>query len=130
MDICKTCKKEFKQLQGKNRTRCNACNTRIRRYRNRIAAIQLLGGKCEHCGFTPTSFKELAAIQFHHKNPEEKEFTIGLVANKSWNSIVDELKKCSLLCDNCHSIEHVSDITKEFEEEVYNYNGKVPIKRL
>lgn len=28
------------------------------------------GGKCEHCGYN----KNLAVLEFHHKNPEEKEF--------------------------------------------------------
>jgi hypothetical protein len=28
------------------------------------------GGKCEHCGYKAN----LAALEFHHRNPEEKDF--------------------------------------------------------
>ena len=28
------------------------------------------GGKCERCGYNAN----LSALEFHHKNPEEKEF--------------------------------------------------------
>lgn len=101
---CKICNKEFKQLQGKNRTRCNSCNTRLRRLRNKLKAIKELGGKCERCGYN----KHPAALEFHHKNPEQKDFSIGRYMNKSWESIKNEINKCELLCSNCHRIEHSS----------------------
>lgn len=113
MDICKICNKEFKQLQLRKRTRCNACNTKIRRYRNKLKAIELLGGKCVKCGFDNP-----AALEFHHKNPDEKSFGIGNVANKAWFSIVEEIKKCELLCSNCHMIEHTTRYDEDFLKHV------------
>lgn len=110
MDICKICNKEFKQLQLRNRTRCNACNTKIRRYKNKLRAIELLGGKCNRCGYD----KHPAAMEFHHLDPSKKEFTLGHVANKSWKSIVEEVKKCELVCSNCHRIEHSNRFSEEF----------------
>lgn len=116
MNTCNICNKPFNQLQGRNRKRCNSCNTKIRRYRNKLKAINLLGGKCNRCGFDNP-----AALEFHHKDSSEKDFTIGNVANKSWDSIVDEVKKCELLCSNCHRIEHTTRYEKSFVEAALKY---------
>ena len=104
MSTCKICSKEFNQLQDRTRTRCNACNTKLRRYKNKIRAIDLLGGKCVRCGFD----KHPAALEFHHKDSSTKRFEIGGVWNKAWKSIEEEIMKCEILCSNCHRIEHSS----------------------
>lgn len=43
-------------------------------------------------------------MDLHHINPEEKDFSFGkLMANPvSWSKWVVELRKCVLLCSNCH----------------------------
>ena len=107
--ICKLCNKRFKQFQGRNRTRCNTCNTNIRRLRQKIAAIKLLGGKCVKCGYD----RHPAAMEFHHRDGEKKEFEIGGIANKKWSIIKKELLKCNLLCSNCHRIEHSTRFDNE-----------------
>src|SRR3989344_526338 len=99
---CKLCEKPYTDYQGRIRTRCGTCNTKIRRYRAKMAAVTYLGSKCTVCGWSGHQ----AAFQFHHTNPKEKDFIIGNVANKSWDSILKELKKCILLCANCHAIHH------------------------
>jgi transposase len=60
-------------------------------------AIEYKGGKCEKCGYCKCS----EAMEFHHLNPEEKDFGIG-GHTKSWNVIKKELDKCILVCANCH----------------------------
>lgn len=120
MRTCPLCKQKFKDYQDKCRTRCGSCNTKIRRYRVKAAAIKLLGGKCSSCAWQGNQ----AALQFHHTNPKEKEFVIGNVANKSWDVIKKELKKCILLCANCHSIRHSTKDDKRFIEEAMKYKGK------
>lgn len=102
MKNCVICEKKINQLQFRKRTRCNACNTKIRRLRTKLKAIELLGGKCVRCGYK----EHPAALEFHHKIPQLKNFEINTVANKSWNKIHGELLKCELLCSNCHRIEH------------------------
>lgn len=111
---CVICKKEINQLQQRNRKRCNACNTKVRRLRTKLKAIELLGGKCQRCGYTGHP----AAFEFHHKDPTKKEFAIGMVANKKWSSIIAELLKCELICSNCHRIEHSVRFDAEFTEYV------------
>lgn len=64
-------------------------------------AVRFLGGKCERCGLE-TAWHEV--YDFHHRNHDEKEHQIFWLRCKDWESIVvPELKKCVLLCCNCHS---------------------------
>lgn len=104
MSKCNICNKEFTQLQGRNRSRCNSCNTRLRRLRNKLKAINLLGGKCNRCGYNVHP----AALEFHHKDSSEKEFNIARYCNKKWEVVEAEVLKCELICSNCHRIEHSS----------------------
>lgn len=71
------------------------------RKRTKLKLVEYKGGKCEKCGYN----KCLEALQFHHLNPKEKDFTI---AGKSWSfdKLKLEVDKCSLLCANCHIEEH------------------------
>jgi len=119
MNICVLCKKEFLNSQNRNRRRCPSCNTRVRRMRNKLAAINLLGGKCIDCGWQGLP----AGFDFHHEDPNQKEFAIGSVCNKSWESIKLEVMKCVLLCRNCHSIRHSKHDDILLMEEVTNYRG-------
>lgn len=59
--------------------------------------------KCSRC---PESF--WACLDFHHKNPEEKEFEIREIVDKgvSMARILKEIAKCDVLCANCHRKEH------------------------
>lgn len=102
------------------RSRCGSCNTKIRRFRAKAAAVKYLGGKCTNCGWQGNQ----AALQFHHTDPKKKEFIIGNVANKSWDSIKNELKKCIILCANCHMIKHSTKDNNRFVEEAMNYKGR------
>ena len=120
MRICILCKNTFKDYQEKRRTRCGSCNTRIRRYRTKAAAIKYLGGECKKCGWKGNQ----AVFQFHHINFKKKDFSIGDVANKSWNIIKTELEKCILLCANCHSIIHSTKDDKSLILEASKYRGK------
>lgn len=63
-------------------------------------AVAYLGGKCRGCGY----HKCLAALDFHHRDPREKDFEIS--SKMSWESIEPELRKVVLLCKNCHAETH------------------------
>lgn len=103
--FCKLCGRVANQYDNRRRSVCGSCWTRIRRYRMKKRAVELLGGKCRTCGWSG----HLAGYDFHHDDPSQKDFNIGMVANKSWSVIVVELRKCSLLCRICHAIEHSSE---------------------
>jgi predicted HNH restriction endonuclease len=120
MKICPLCNKKFALLKHTSRKRCGSCNTKIRRFRAKAAAVKYLGSKCIQCGWTGNQ----AALQFHHKDPKKKDFIIGNVANKSWDSIKKEIAKCVLLCANCHMIEHSTKNGELFLQEALNYKGR------
>jgi len=61
----------------------------------RIRGIRLLGGKCENCGSS-----NVLCLDFHHT--KDKEFTIGAFKTLRWSLLEKEIKKCNLLCKNCH----------------------------
>jgi len=79
----------------------------------KIQSIKYKGGECLICGYN----KHLAALQFHHTDPKHKDFGIADFRNRSFEKLKSELDKCILLCANCHSIEHASDIWNAYPIE-------------
>lgn len=79
------------------------------RYKKRLIKdklIQYKGGKCEICGYD----KCQGSLQFHHRNPQEKEFSLSCInlndTNFSMEKLYKEIDKCDLLCANCHAEQH------------------------
>jgi len=66
--------------------------------------VALMGGKCHYCGYG----KNFSALCFHHQNPQDKSFGLDLRrrSNTKWEAILQEAKKCILVCQNCHSEIH------------------------
>ena len=82
--------------------------TTIRR-KKRLIKEQLIkykGGKCQKCGYC----KCQGALQFHHRDPSQKEFSLSQInlndTNFSLEKIYQEVDKCDLLCANCHAEQH------------------------
>lgn len=68
--------------------------------------VQYKGGKCCQCGYNKCE----GALQFHHINQEEKDFTLSHInlndTDFSIEIIKQEVDKCILLCANCHAEKH------------------------
>lgn len=66
--------------------------------------IAAMGGSCQCCGYNTCA----SALAFHHLDPSKKEQGFGDTrANPvKWTNIVEERKKCILVCHNCHSEIH------------------------
>lgn len=61
--------------------------------------IDLMGGKCCICQYDRCN----QALEFHHLNPNDKKFGISSVArDKPLYILIQEIKKCILVCSNCH----------------------------
>jgi len=95
---CTECNREFRWT--KNNV-CSTCRTFKRRNDQRIKSIKYLGGKCTKCGN-----KDPDVLTFHHKNPKTKKFTLCQSWQKAWKTLLSEIKKCELLCANCHMKHH------------------------
>lgn len=74
--------------------------THVKSYRQRQKEniIYVMGGKCAICGYQKCN----AALELHHLDPNEKEFTVAQNTNRAWEHVVKELPKTVLLCANCH----------------------------
>jgi Zn ribbon nucleic-acid-binding protein len=58
---------------------------------------------CIKCGFSNP-----VALQFHHRDPSSKVFSIGNFVRR-WHSVEEiaaEMDKCDVICANCHLILH------------------------
>lgn len=110
MPICPECNKEVDHVMPRKKV-CRSCN-RVRieygpRARNKLLWKDWAGGKCVKCGYD----KCLAALDFHHEDPNEKEFHPSKLCkinpfttrpDANLQRTLDELSKCILLCANCH----------------------------
>ena len=88
---------------SEKRKKDNVKNVQSWRIRTKQKMVELKGGCCEICGYNKCN----RALVFHHLDPNEKDFgfsTKGIT--RSWNLIEEELKKCVLLCSNCHMEVH------------------------
>jgi hypothetical protein len=71
----------------------------LRRRALKKRAIELMGGACLLCGYD----KHPGVLEFHHLDATTKSFSIsGGGFSRSWESLTIELRKCILVCANCH----------------------------
>ena len=65
------------------------------------ALVDAMGGCCQKCGGVFPS----AVFDFHHVGEKEADPS-HLISNASVERIAQEIERCTLLCANCHRIEH------------------------
>jgi hypothetical protein len=114
--FCAGCKKElpielfYACSSRKIQSNCKIC-TKIR-IRERCRKFKLLcveykGGKCICCGYS----KSICALDFHHRNKEEKDFLLSTVKSIILSDVIKgELNKCDLVCSNCHREIHEKEM--------------------
>ena len=49
-------------------------------------------------------------LTFHHRDASMKLFSLGAGKETSLNKVVKELRKCDILCEQCHKEIHKGDI--------------------
>jgi hypothetical protein len=64
-----------------------------------------MGSKCVDCNLSYPN-EPYVIFDFHHKKPKEKDYDWTKMRLRSWDKIKKELKKCILLCANCHRKRH------------------------
>ena len=62
--------------------------------------IKLAQG-CADCGYN----KDAYALQFDHIDDNKKKNVSDMISSDySWNTILEEIAKCEVICANCHAI--------------------------
>lgn len=99
------------------------------RQRAKEKIIRGFGGSCGICGYGKTA----RALEVHHVDPTEKEFTFGSKGvPRAWSKMVAEAIKCVLLCRNCHAEVHagitlVPDVIRRFDLSLVG--NALPLRR-
>lgn len=123
--ICALCGNQFQTiLHGGKRKYCFECSptgssrasiiTNLRRKSKEIG-VQKLGGRCKKCGED-----RIYVLDFHHRDPNEKESQLSdFSKGYDFEGFFEELKKCDLLCANCHRAFHY--LNREYNLSYENF---------
>lgn len=101
---CKECHRIIRKTYYKNNQKRESSRVRCRKkeiqqwYQEYKSTLE-----CIECGES-----HIATLDFHHRNPDEKEIMLSRVAESGWGKtrILNEMNKCDVLCSNCHKKLH------------------------
>ena len=111
----------MRQWRRDNRERANAIAKKSRQKNgrriyqaNKDWYDDLKSGPCTDCGqtFSP------CAMEWDHRDPATKEFTIGQTRTLAKDRVLAEIAKCDLVCANCHRMREHQRKTGETCKEV------------
>lgn len=102
--------------QQKYRGYCKDCANSIERarYQKKKAYVNEQKQVCAKCGETRTY-----VLDFHHKDKNEKDFTIGTFKKGNLELVQSEIDKCVVLCANCHREFHFLEKEKGISLDEY-----------
>ena len=100
----------------KYRGYCKDCANSIERerYQKKKTYVDNQKQVCVKCGETRTY-----VLDFHHKDKNKKEFTIGKFKKGALDLIQSEIDKCVVLCANCHREFHFLEKEQGISLEEY-----------
>ena len=97
---CKLCFKEYDRDRYRKGDKSRKDKNRL----ERIEKIRVLlwdylcNSSCPDCGETDPE-----VLEFDHLDPSKKEANVSdMLRSRSWESILGEIKKCEVVCANCH----------------------------
>lgn len=91
------------------------------RKRRKENLVKVLGSCCSLCGYN----KCVGALEFHHINPEDKRYQLSSGNCHNIEEDLEEVKKCLLVCSNCHREIHTTNLYEGIDlwkYQVYNDN--------
>lgn len=106
--VCKNCHEEIHYLENISKISLNKNNKKI--------FLNIKGSKCEICKYDVCP----SSLVFHHLESSKKEFKISDIRYiHNMETIINELNKCQILCQNCHQEHHIDkDRFFKYEEEI------------
>jgi len=100
---CRECQKSyFKQYYDQSNTVKVTVKNRVkqRRLSNKKALMEHLSDKsCMDC-----SVDNILVLEFDHLRDKRKSISALVHEGASWQTILDEIAKCDIVCANCHRI--------------------------
>ncbi len=85
----------------KYKAKCKACERiNLRESYWKIIEEHFGSWKCQVCGFWGHPYQ----MDCHHLDPDNKKYEIAKLRGKDPQKLREELKKCQLLCANCHRL--------------------------
>lgn len=78
--------------------RCVGESVTRRKQKVKRLLVEEAGGCCALCGYS----RCIINLHFHHVDPAEKSFGLSMNTTKAIARYREELKKCVLVCANCH----------------------------
>lgn len=97
---------------------------RVKKWREKTKSrlVEAFDGKCGICGYN----KCIDVLEFHHIDSTTKEFGLGSVRGNivSWNKIVTEVRKCVMLCSNCHKEVHSNRCNTQLPKNIVRFNER------
>jgi hypothetical protein len=95
----------------------NTKNVASWRNRTKLKLAAICGGECVVCGYD----KCITALEFHHLDESQKDFSISQLGNtKSLRDTLSEVRKCVLLCANCHREVHADMVQLTINDQVFD----------
>jgi hypothetical protein len=117
--ICILCKRTF--ITKNRSSRCGICRKNKRIAFNKNRAIEMFGMACQVCGYKRCR----RSFALHHVFPKTKSFGLSLCWHLRWSRLVEELKKCILVCHNCHDEIHDGLVSQETVLSIFENNKKL-----
>lgn len=65
---------------------------------------------CKRCGDT-----RFYILDFHHPDPNQKDFNISDKMRAKFETILEEIEKCDVLCANCHREWHYRSTIEQLD---------------
>ena len=105
--FCKECAKTYYRsvYSEKYSDKYNERNNKRRAHHMSLLTEYKNSLQCVVCGES-----ENVCLDFHHLDPNMKDFSIATSMGRNWSAIEEELKKCVVLCANCHRKVHANII--------------------
>lgn len=92
------------------------------RKRRKLNLIKVSGSQCNLCGY----HKSINALEFHHIDASQKNY--GIAAKGTCHDLesdLAEIKKCILVCANCHREIHDGNYTTEELWQLQQYSEEI-----
>ena len=121
--VCSLCNKrkpidEYYKMNGRYMSFCKECQKEKERIKYAQKQEEFIVYKktlrCKKCGES-----RFYLLDFHHRNPEEKDYAISDNSRASLASLEIELEKCDVLCSNCHREWHYLSSHNQIDYETW-----------